>query len=700
MLLGIRGLCRWMVPSTARVLQRPMSSLPSLRDYQEKAIANCLEAIQQGTLRIGVSLATGGGKTVIFANLIDRYFQELAERGHRDSSPKCLLLVHRRELAFQAIATIKRCVPRLRLQLEMGKYHANYDDADVIIASVQSLVRRLDSCDPKQVDLIVVDEAHHIVADSYAKVLAHFQADTPQTEIPVVGFSATFERADRKAISRALDEIIYHRGIVEMIEDRWLCEGKFTTVAIDADLTQVKTTAAGRGTSNVEMLSRVINVDSINEVIVKTYLHKRDTARVKSTLLFAIDKAHVQALYEKFKSYGVQAEYVTSDLKSDVRDRTIQRFRDRQSEVLINCGILTEGTDIPNIDCILLCRPTRSRPLLVQMIGRGLRLHHKKSHCHIVDFVGAKSVGVVSFPSLVGVPDYRGTLDEATMDDLAKIKEAWDEKERRMREQAQMEESRLSEERAQREAMLRESQEKKIQYMQELVNSVDLTMVSYDSFEKFCDDQIALDSLSGDPASSSTRKMEHNLLTQSNYLWLKFSDDGWAFSLMGYNHLRIYREKDPADKTKVVYKLKLYREIPRHFRSSFDGKFNTTEVMKSERDLFKIVGKAHSVIEELSRQKTATSKFGPPNVTKFAPWRRRPATERQKAYIGRLLHKLYSTSKKPFGTLTSRDIDRYISTLTRGAASNLGFLTSIAPVYPIRNLLKVLEFKSKHNQQP
>ncbi|CAI4369392.1 CIC_collapsed_G0012040.mRNA.1.CDS.1 [Saccharomyces cerevisiae] len=449
-------------------------SAPVLRDYQQDAIDACVNSIRQGTKRIGVSLATGGGKTVIFSNLINQlrqnYFKE------RQGNFKSLILVHRRELALQATATLKKIFPDLKVHIEMGKYDCDIEDSDVIVASVQTLIRRLHKYDTNSVNLIIIDEAHHSVANSYRSILDHFKASTAETKIPVIGFSATFERADKRALSMVMDKIVYHRGILEMIDDKWLCEAKFTSVKIEADLSDVKSTADD---FQLAPLSSLMNTKEINEVILKTYLHKKQEKSLKSTLLFGVDKAHVQSLHKLFKDNGINTDYVTSDTKQIERDSIIQKFKNGETEVLMNCGIFTEGTDMPNIDCILLCRPTKSRSLLIQMIGRGLRLHHSKDHCHIIDFIGASSVGVVSAPTLLGIRSDDIEFDDATVEDLKAIQGEIIAKQQkideRLRALFQTDEA----------AVENVTERNSVADWIHSANSVDLTLCSFDSFRNF-----------------------------------------------------------------------------------------------------------------------------------------------------------------------------------------------------------------------
>jgi ATP-dependent helicase IRC3 len=126
-----------------------------------------------------------------------------------------------------------------------------------------------------------------------------------------------------------------------------------------------------------------------------------------------------------FRRYGVDARFITSKTQTADRHNLIQQFRNREYPVLVNCGIFTEGTDIPNIDCVLLARPTRSRNLIVQMIGRGMRLSPGKKDCHVIDMIGSiKTHGVVTTPSLFGL-DPNEIVSEESADGLRERAEEW-----------------------------------------------------------------------------------------------------------------------------------------------------------------------------------------------------------------------------------------------------------------------------------
>lgn len=388
-----------------------------LRDYQQECIDRCLASLESGKRKIAVSLPTGGGKTVIFASLINKI------RQMNDDVGKTLVLVHRKELAIQAAQTCKNLCPGKRVEVEMAEYKAT-EYADIVVASVQTLVRgRLQNWDPHQFKTIIVDEAHHSAADSYKAVFDHFEVDNPNSDIALVGFSATMRREDNKALGEVFEEIVYHMDLLDLIKKDHLTDVKLTTIRLaDADLKDV---AIARGDFVLGGLSKVINKPSNIDVVIGTYLQFEKDYNVSSTLVFAVDIGHVESLYRGFEEAGVSVRAVTSKTKLRDRQMYVEDFKEGKVSVLINCGVFTEGTDIPNIDCILLVRPTKSRNLLIQMIGRGVRKHHSKDFCHVVDFVGVGSKDLVSLPTLGGLPSDFG-LEGMSFADMERVKRQQD----------------------------------------------------------------------------------------------------------------------------------------------------------------------------------------------------------------------------------------------------------------------------------
>ncbi|KPM36411.1 hypothetical protein AK830_g10143 [Neonectria ditissima] len=341
-----------------------------------------------------------------------------------EDADRTLILAHRRELVEQAANHCQLAYPNKSIEIEMGNVHAS-GTADITIASVRSITskHRLAKFDPSRFKLVLVDEAHHIVAPGYLKTLEHFGLDEKRDNSPnLIGVSATFSRFDGVKLGAAIDEIVYHKDYVDMISEKWLSDVIFTTVESTANLRQVKSN--NFGDFQAGELSKVVNTDKINDITVRSWLAKAEGR--KSTLVFCVDVAHVTELTQKFREHGFDARYVTGDTPRVERGETLDAFRRGEFPVLVNCGVFTEGTDIPNIDCIVLGRPTRSRNLLVQMIGRGMRLHPGKKDCHIIDLVSSLDTGIVTTPTLFGL-DPNVLVDKVSVKDMRQLQAAEDE---------------------------------------------------------------------------------------------------------------------------------------------------------------------------------------------------------------------------------------------------------------------------------
>lgn len=351
---------------------------------------------------------------MIFTQLIDRV------QAPYEHAKQTLILAHRRELVEQAARHCERAYPDKSIDIEMGETKAS-GAADITVASVRSMVSgdRLSKYDPSRFKLVLVDEAHHIVAPGYLQVLQHFGLDEERHEGPaLVGVSATFSRFDGLRLGAAIDHIVYHKDYVDMIGEKWLSDVMFTTVESKVDLSKVK--SGKDGDFQTGQLGVAVNTDITNEITIKSW--QSEAGDRKSTLVFCVDIAHVTSLTAAFRQRGIDARYVTGTTKKRIRGERLAAFKNGEFPVLLNCGVFTEGTDIPNIDCVLLARPTKSRNLLVQMIGRGMRLHPGKKDCHVIDMVASLETGIVTVPTLFGL-DPSEIVKEANVEDLKKLKD-------------------------------------------------------------------------------------------------------------------------------------------------------------------------------------------------------------------------------------------------------------------------------------
>jgi ATP-dependent helicase IRC3 len=358
----------------------------ALRDYQRDCLRAIHDALGRGVRRPAAVLATGGGKTVVFSHLIGQL------------GGRALVLAHKQELVHQAAATIRRVNPHLLVDIDMHRLTPRRH-ADVVVALVPTLVRmtRLLQYRRGEFGVVVLDECHHATAASWLKIVGHVAA--PLT--PVVGFTATMERADGTSLGTMFDEIVYERALGEMVALRELADVRFTTLDAEVDFSGVRTR---RADFDPLQLSAIMNTDRVNGVVAAAYLRLRHQFGFRSTLVFCVDVAHCRTLCAVLQRHGVNAQYVTGDTVAHERAAILADFKQRRIAVLCNVLVFTEGTDIPNVDLLILARPTRLRPLLVQMVGRGLRLAEGKTHCHVVDVAGVRAVGLQLVATLLGAP--------------------------------------------------------------------------------------------------------------------------------------------------------------------------------------------------------------------------------------------------------------------------------------------------------
>lgn len=394
-----------------------MSHPMVLRDYQSDAIEKVLLSIKRGIKRPAVVLATGGGKTVVMSHLIPKIEGPSARK-------KTLVLAHKEELVRQIAQTLRRVNPHLEVEIDMQKQKPT-PSADIVVGSVPTLVRltRLHMYDPSEYKAIVLDECHHATASSWMKILDYFGALEDDLDLVTLGFTATLERADGMSLGTVFQEVAYERSLLTMIEQQELCDAQFLSIKLDMTLSDVPIYA---GDYKQAELDRRVNTDEVNLQLARAYKKVKKQLGLKSTLVFCVSVEHCKTLCGVLQAQGVNAQYVYGETVKHERRAILEDFKNGKIDVLCNVLVFTEGTDIPNIDSLILARPTKSRPLLTQMIGRGLRLHQGKEHCHIIDMVDATNVGILSVPILFGLP-LNHNISKKSFQDLQDDKVKYDE---------------------------------------------------------------------------------------------------------------------------------------------------------------------------------------------------------------------------------------------------------------------------------
>ena len=398
----------------AAVSASPLRLAP--RPYQDEAVAAVLHGAQHGLKRPLIALPTGTGKTIVFALLLQQ------------RPGRALVLAHRDELIEQAVDKLHWIDPGM----DIGVVKAERDEheAPVVVASVQTLSRRqrLARLVP-DFDTIVIDEAHHAPADTYRRILSHCQAWHPEGPL-VVGVTATPERGDRKSLRQVFERIVYHKSLLEMMLAGYLADLRAIQVLLQASFDAVRVRKGDFVERDLETLLLEASAPAHVVAAFKTQAAER------KALLFTPTVAMAHAMAETFCAAGIPAEALDGRTPLSERRAILQRLHTGQTRVVANCAVLTEGFDEPSVDCIIMARPTRSRPLYQQMLGRGTRTYPGKSDCLVLDVVGVSTRHTLQTVS---------TLFGCSPDDLdtQSVTEMVAERERREREQQEAMEGRL-----------------------------------------------------------------------------------------------------------------------------------------------------------------------------------------------------------------------------------------------------------------
>jgi superfamily II DNA or RNA helicase len=360
-----------------------------LRPYQEDALTAIEDARHAGKHTALVVQPTGTGKTVTFAALIQRL------------DVPTLILAHREELLTQAREKLLTLWPGA----DIGIIGAGLDERNhrITIASVQSATRpkRLDCLVALGVRLVVVDEAHHILARSYRAILSHLSAGEAGGPF-LLGVTATPDRGDRQDITILLGKPVYQVTLPEMICAGYLCDLKGLQVRTAISLDGVGTRS---GDFNEEQLAAAVNRADRNQVIVAAY---GKHAAGRPAIAFAAGVEHAHDLADAFRSAGITAAALDGETPREERRQMLADYAAGRLQVVCNCGVLTEGFDAPATAAVILARPTQSRSLYVQMVGRGARPAPGKQDCLVIDVADAtiRHSLVQSLPQLVGRAGY------------------------------------------------------------------------------------------------------------------------------------------------------------------------------------------------------------------------------------------------------------------------------------------------------
>jgi ATP-dependent helicase IRC3 len=347
-----------------------------LRPYQSACHEAVISEYQKGIIRQLIVLFTGAGKTFILIKLLERMgFRRVLWLSFQEE------LVNQSGLAFvrdkfdEELASfvekegfveyIRNSGPIRSGNFTMGCIKADVwePDANVVMGSVMTMIRRLDKFEPDYFDCIVCDEAHSYASKSASEILGFL---TPKL---LLGCTATPFRADGLPLADLFDKISFDYGLDKGIADGYACELDAIRIKTNTNLDKVRTTA---GDFNQKDLTNEINTLSRNQQIVDSYIKY---ASGRPCIAFCVDIAHAIDLADTFKRNGLKSEAVSSDEeRTPDRSERIKDFKSGRLQILTNVNILTTGFDHVDTGCLIAARPTKSLTLYLQSVGRAARL--------------------------------------------------------------------------------------------------------------------------------------------------------------------------------------------------------------------------------------------------------------------------------------------------------------------------------------
>jgi DNA repair protein RadD len=349
-----------------------------LRLYQEKAVQAIFNYFRTETGNPLIVAPTGSGKSHLIASFVETTLKKY---------PKTLItiLAHRKELLIQNSEKILNHFPACPL----GIYSAGLKKRElnqVTMAGIASVYNKANLFSYQ--NLVLVDEAHLIPKGGmgmYKRFLDDLKRNNPK--LKVIGFTATPYRLDSGMLTEGEDrlftDIAYEIDLLQLIQEGYLSPLCSKKSLIQADLSTARIRAGEFVSQDIE---RIMNDDFLTEAALLEIMRYGEYR--KSWIIFCAGVTHTRRVTEKLKERGITADCVTGETPPGERKQILDDFRSGKIRAILNCDVLTTGFDAPNIDLLILLRPTRSVGLYVQMCGRGSRLSPGKTDCMVLDFAG------------------------------------------------------------------------------------------------------------------------------------------------------------------------------------------------------------------------------------------------------------------------------------------------------------------------
>ncbi len=350
-----------------------------LRSRQQEFVNRCMVALAYNDNTLGVA-PTGAGKIIMLSAII-------SEMHKQNPNLKACVLAHRDELTVQNEEKFKWVNPSISTSI-IDSYSKSWD-GQVAFAMVQTLSRENNLKEMPPVDLLVIDEAHHVTAPSYKNVLEYARKVNP--ELKILGVTATPERGDKSSLGEVFNNCCDQIKIGELILSGNLVRP--ITFVIDMGNTHEKLQAlrarSGGDYSEAEVAS-ILDSEPLNSEVVR---HWREKAGERKTVVFCSSVSHARNVMNSFNAHGISTALITGEMTKEHRAIVFENMTKGMIQVIVNVAVLTEGWDYPPISCVVLLRQSSFKSKMIQMIGRGLRTIDPsiypdiiKKDCVVLDF--------------------------------------------------------------------------------------------------------------------------------------------------------------------------------------------------------------------------------------------------------------------------------------------------------------------------
>ena len=338
-----------------------MGQTIELRDYQQEATKNLQKMREDGKTIALLYHETGVGKTITAAT------------DAKAVGGRTLFLVNALKLASQAQETFAKVWPEATL----GEYTGSQKDMTqtVIFATVQSISKDLEKFSPTDFDYLIVDECHHAAANTYQKIFTYFHPKF------ILGLTATPERSDGEDMLELFQNVAHKMDLKTAVERGILVPIRCVRVKTNIDLTDVRINGIKYNSQDLE--SKLF-IPERNQLIVDTYLRY---VNGKKTVIFCASVDHAAEIAKLLRDNGVKAEAVSGRDRVEVREKILKDYETGSTNVLCACDLLNEGWDSPHTTVLFMARPTMSKTIYLQQLGRGTRRCPGKEDLLVVDFV-------------------------------------------------------------------------------------------------------------------------------------------------------------------------------------------------------------------------------------------------------------------------------------------------------------------------